>query len=217
MDELEPRDYSEYVTTGGVRLKLRPIPHRLLNGVRNKIKAEYAARGESLEPPTYSFETVPGTMQTAPLDEKCLDVEGDATATQENHRRWDAYQQTLRRFADEIEDRSTAIMLGLGVELVDPMPESLREDREWAGLPVPENPRDLKVVYLAEHVLSDGDMNAIMIAMNMLNMRAMVTAEDLDKVEESFRGALRRLSRSLTTAVTDSDEQVEPQPAADGD
>lgn len=159
-----------------------------------------------------------GTMPDVPTRKIKLELDGFEPTYQEEElseddlqdadeeRRWKAYVEKRDEVLSKRQDRFMKAVFDKGTELIGGIQdlEAWKEDLEYYELPVPTNPRDIKVEYLqAEVVKTAEDMVGIVTG---VLAKSGVPQEEVENMRAMFRGSIRRGSPAQTE---DSDGEVE--------
>lgn len=172
---------AKYTTTDGLELRLRPVPQLLIERVRQAVKGEFKARGESMEPPSYTITLATGDTETHEHDEESI-----KTGTPEERQAWDACKAARARMEKEMNNRVERLMLLKGTDAGTPPPEWANEMRSF-GVMIPDDPTEARLEYLRLEVLrTPEDWQEATLAIMKLSF-AGASEEDLAAVEKSFR------------------------------
>ncbi len=182
----EPKDV--LMTAAGAKVHLLPVSRRLLYEVVASCQRAAEARGDPMEPPTYTAQTLGGGEETHPHDAKSIE---DASTSEEERAAWQKYQAAQRRLLAEIDEMTTRVMLLEGLD-VQQVPEAWQARMRKYGVALPDNPDELKLLYFSTELLRvPADMKEAMIKLTLLSM----AGEPEDRIraaEAAFRGALRQ-------------------------
>jgi hypothetical protein len=154
MTKQAPRTTS-YTTITGAVVALQPVSTTAMALISRGMEKELRARGLPLDPPTYESEalTITGEHLRYPHTAETLDTD-DPQETARNHAAWDAYEAARAELNRATIERSMEYILLEGVVQEIPEERSVWERRmRRLGVEVPEDPDDLKVLYLTTEVL----------------------------------------------------------------
>lgn len=159
-----------------------------------------------------------GTMPDVPIRKVKLDLDGFETTYQEEplsaddlqdadeERRWKAYVDERDVILEKRQDRFMKAVFDKGTELIGGMTEieTWKEDLEYYELPVPTNPRDIKVEYIQSEIVKTAE-DMVGIVTGVL-AESGVPPEEVENMRAMFRGSIRRGSPAK---AEDADGQVE--------
>lgn len=179
---------TSYTTTAGTVVPILPVATQYLGLISQAVEREFRARAEPLDPPTYvsDAETVTGEKLSYPHTEETLETD-DPEETARNRAAWAAHQDALARKNTVLIERTMEYLLLEGVALDVPEDETwIKRARRW-GLEIPEDPDDLKVLYLTTQVMrTPEDIKEIARAIMALSIRGTDPAK-VAAVEALFR------------------------------
>jgi hypothetical protein len=132
-------------TVGGVEVKLRPVSAERLGQIRRRMIEQARARGEPVDPPEYEATTVTGEVEKHPHDETTLETDQDREA-------WGAHVAAVAALDRAIGIRMMDYCFIQGVVTDGPTPEWKRM-QEWLGEETPEDPLELKLLYVKTGLL----------------------------------------------------------------
>lgn len=191
---------NQFQTEKGLVLTLRPVKEHIVGMALEAIEAEWRAKGEAINPPTYT--TSAGQTWPHQHDEHVdtLTVEGDAAQTAANWAAWNRYVDARDRLDAAKGKRRLEIMLALGVEDFVIPEDGWREEQEWAGITeFPTDPRKLKAYYLQTVVLTTAEMQIVL-------AQIMALANVPPDQRELFRQAAERaVGKSIRSAFGESE------------
>jgi hypothetical protein len=176
------------------------------------VEAEYRADGKRLDNPTYTITTADGHDEKHAIDATMLD-----TLTSEQRAEWDAYKRDSADFEAEATRRIGNAMLLLGLDLGEPPAEWL-EQMQWIGLPVPEDPKERKLMYIETAVLlTPSDQMGVMSKIVTVSAQG-VPEEEIRAIEATFRSAFQRsLAGAVSTSIGGLDVQSDVSGSGSGD
>lgn len=200
----------EFTTTEGKIIKYGPIALADLELAKNAVEAEFRARGEPLDPPTYEVPVLGGEVEHHPYTEKSIE-----DGTEEEKAQWDAYKDAIGRLETEIEHRTAYIFL-------DAMHIELPEDDRWIkrrkrlfneDVPTDE---DEQLLYYANNVLlkTPADKNGIMEEILVFSMTG-VPEEVVEAYKSLFRRSIREEGQkavALAKAIQGTGDTMDVQP-----
>lgn len=168
------KEQDVFVTSSGLKIKLKKVSPMLLQKVMNSI--------EMPKRPTYEAKTISGRVEVWPMDKE--------SAEQMDHgqSRWDYYQEELSRAQNTLNDRvmNVAFLYGTEVEIPE---NGWAEMQEMIGIDVPpvEQKERRKAHYLVTELNAE-DVSGLMLAL----WRVIGTPEDvISEAQNSFSSAVR--------------------------
>ena len=183
-------DLTTYTTARGMTIKLLPTSQMMLAMIRGGVRKEFLKAKEPISVPTYSSKTIAGEVQEFPLDEKSLEVKGDAEETARRTGAWTAHQAALERMWTEERRRVMRYQFSEGIEVE--IPDNWDARMEKLGVEIPEDPDDRKVLYIMTAVLPTmPEMADVVIRLTALANQAVLSQEMLEAAEATFRDSLR--------------------------
>jgi len=193
----------EYTTSAGVRLTLKPVSRRVTELAMARVKRDYQARGEPVDPPPYVVKGMGGEELVLRLTEDLLTVTGDEAETQRRHALWAAHRDAMARMEADQREASVQALFALGIEAHVPpveewLPELLYVDPD---LKLPEDPRDLKVFWLVHCAMTDLDYGSVMGAMTVLATGGDVKPEDVELFRRTAGDTMGRAFRQAAEGV----------------
>lgn len=132
-------------TVGGVEVKLRPVSAERIDKIGRRMTEQARARGEPVDPPMYEAKTVTGEIEKHPHDETTLETDQDREA-------WKQHRAASAALDSAIALRVMDYCFLQGVVTDGPTPE-WRKMQEWLGEETPEDPLDLKLLYIKTGLL----------------------------------------------------------------
>lgn len=183
-------DLTTYTTERGMTIELLPTSQLLLSMIRGGVRREFLDAKEPIDVPTYSSKTVAGDVQKFPLDEKSLEVKGDAEETERRKAAWAAHQDAIQRMWAEERRRVMRYQFSEGI--VAEIPDTWDARMKKLGVEVPEDPDERKVFYIMTELLPTmPEMMDVVIRLTALANRATLSQEMLEAAEATFRSSLR--------------------------
>jgi hypothetical protein len=190
-----------FKTTDGRLISVRPVDMKFgLQLATNGVRAEYVARKEPLDAPTYTVTTASGATETFPHDATTLQTDADKAA-------WAQHQAAVNRLDRDIGMAVMRYQLLRGLVCEEPTAE-WRKECAFLKIAVPEDEYEAKLLYIQMVVLPTGAdlkraMAAIMAVSATGNEEAVRAAEDL------FRSAMEERSSTLDT-ITSGPVELQP-------
>jgi len=195
-------------STGKV-IKLLPVAYYKLPKITEKIKNEYRARGEPIDPPTYQAAIGPDKdeFQTHEHIHE-LNVDGtikkSTLESEEDFKAWDEYLDANGRMFQEANLASLRFILRHGVEVDMEGDESgWEEDQEYDGIEIPEDPRDKYIHYILTEVIAN--------PAEQRKVTAQILAMSVSGVDRELESAAKELFRN-TMDQPESDENAPDEP-----
>lgn len=201
MKQIKP-DKLVFYTAAGLEVEFEPISPILLEESEQGLIAEYRQRGEPLDKPTYTVETVGGGSQIFEHDETTL-------TTDELKAAWALYKDANDRLqAEQAQLRLEIVMSAIKVELP--------EDGEWEKryrrwhVTVPSDADEKRLFYIAREILkTPADLVEAMTRVITTSMKGTVSEEAIEAASASFRNYIQE-------AVSEAGLDVEANRAAAG-
>ena len=150
-----------------------------LNKIRNAIEQKY-----NLQVPTYEIKLPNGQVELHKHTEQSI---ADKNTSQSEKDAWVTYQEQRLEMEAEINEKSTAYAFYHGIECE--IPESWFAEQEWLGIEIPDNERDLKVMYITEALTTPYDIKQAYLEILKLSSKG-VDKSTVQAVEDSFRSTL---------------------------
>ncbi len=183
-------DLTTYTTRKGVVLNLLPVSQLKIQMIRGAVRDKFREAGEPIAVPTYSSTTVAGEVQEFPLDEKSLEVPGDAEETARRIELWTAHENAMERLRREQNNRATKEQFAKGIDIE--VPDAWDAEMESLDIEIPEDPTERKFIYIVTEVLPTPDEWAdVVIRLTAIANSATLTKEMLEAAEATFRNSLR--------------------------
>ena len=197
---------TSFTTVMGRIVKCKPVNDTLVTMAFAKIEKDFRARGEPLDPPTYTVQIALAGAQvgteTHPHDETTLEVPGDEAQTAANKLAWANYQAARERLTKaQYEKREWLwLMVGLDVEL--PAEDDwAREQEALFEITVPTDPQARRLHYIKTVVLSTlVDFTRALETVTLLSYTGMVDPEVVRASIDSFRNKVQREATARTQA-----------------
>ena len=159
-----------------------------------------------------------GTLPDIPTRKVKLDLDGFEPTYQEEplaeddlqdadeERRWKAYVAARDAVLEKRQDRFMKAIFDKGTELIGGIQDvqAWKEDLEYYDLPVPTNPRDIKVEYLQSEIIKTAE-DMVGVITGVLAQSG-VPEEEVENMRAMFRGSIRRRS---TAQTENADGEVE--------
>lgn len=201
-------------TTNGMEVPLLAVSETYIAAARAHATAEFRARGELIDPPTYDVQLAGGTVEKYPHDEKTLEVKPDPNAadpvaaaaeaerqTAANQAAWAAHKEAVKRLEAALSAASTRAMLEMGINMELPADESWIVRQHRAHVEIPEDPDERRYHWLTSEVLVSFDdlMTAIQV-ITELTYKGALKEEDIAAAMATFRGQLQRQAAVVLTA-----------------
>jgi hypothetical protein len=201
-------------TTNGMQVPLLAVSDTYLAAAKAHATADFRARGELIEPPTYEVKLAGGTVENFPHDETTLEVKVAADAadpvvaaleadrqTAANRAAWKAHKDAVERLERAGSAASTRAMLEMGIELELPEDDAWLKRQRRAHIEIPEDPDDRRYHWLTSEVLVSFDdlMNAIQ-GITELTYKGAVKEEDIAAAMDTFRGQLQGQTTGVLAA-----------------
>lgn len=165
--------------SSGSKIKIKPISPHMIARLTPTVYKEMG-----IEIPTYEVTTVGGGKQQFPHNETTLEVEGDSEQTEANIQLWDEYKQSLILAHLEINSRFTELLMRRGVDVEVPEDDSWLADHRELGIEIPEDPMQLKIMYIQDELIqTKSDWMRLIDAIMALSD---ISEEDVAAAAESF-------------------------------
>ena len=199
--------YSEpphhYTTKDGRRIPLKAVAALIGQSIAARIRKEFIAAGEQIEPPKYSVKDASGNLQWFPhvVNDKgnSLDVKDNSEETAANWRMWNAHQDALTRMQAQANEESMQAVLFLGVECDNPTEDWVATMR-FVGADIPDDPREQRMRYITLEILKDPeDWMGCMLAIQRLS--GVLSEEQVLDARDSFRRAMGRAGRDAVSEI----------------
>lgn len=200
---------SEYVTTAGYRLGLKPVNTVLVQLAIGAVSKRLREQGMQIDPPRFSIMTV-GGPQWFDHTERTLDDPADPYQTARNHAMWDAYQETRRVLDAERREQELYVMLSQGVECPEDWDAGdWAEQQRALGIEIPEDNEARRIHWLTTVAMSRYDYVQVISKLQILAQERMVTEDQVSsflrrvwgKVEGAVRADTRRTLARLGRAL----------------
>jgi hypothetical protein len=209
-------DKRTFTTRDGRILRLRPISPLLVGSARGKVEKEWRERGEPLDPPTYSVQTVGGPEA---YDYDATSIE---TAPDEDKARWALHLNAVERMERAWRIAWLEIVLVFGVEADEDYEKGDWEKRllRWGANPddIPKEADERRAFYLATIVLTDPDDVAdLLFQLDLIRRQPGLEEEQVRIALESFRRPLRERARRAIDDAARAAKQVVARHAVDRD
>jgi hypothetical protein len=152
----EPEEYT-CRTTGRV-ITLLPVAYYKLPKIVQKIRADYLARGEPVDVPTYEVAVGPDKSEFQ-THEHVHELNEDGSIkestleTDEDRQAWEDYEDATRRMNGEANVATLRFVLRHGVEADMAEDAGWEEEQEFDGIEVPEDPREKKIHFILTELL----------------------------------------------------------------
>lgn len=188
------------MTTAGIEVPFTPISMQFIRDMEEGIKQEFLENGKPVNPPMYKVETVNGGEEWHEHNETTIE-------TDEEKRLWLDYikaKDELTKFTND--ERSKYIMLE-GV-LLDP-PENdewLKKYKRWHVKNIPDvtDREGLKIFWLMRELFKTPEDVMSITSEIMKSSMSGVDPEDIKKMEDSFRSAMRAPTSNESITPTSS-------------
>ena len=186
----------KFMTDKGIELTLSAISPVLLDRVEIEVESRFEAEGEPTKTPTFQLQTVGGDFQTFELTEKNLNP-GDPQEAEWRQAKWNAYLNAQARLQAAQAEARLKFLLKWAVDVDVP------EDTKWqrlvrmAGVEIPDDPDELRFVYLWYHVLTMIEVQRINADLAMLAYGKAVSAKDVETFHQDTEDSLRKRARTL--------------------
>ena len=198
-----------FEASSGNTVVLQPVSMMLVAKIRQDLTEEFQRDGKQVTIPTAMSKTAYGEEEYE-LTKDNVDVPGDDKRTKENHRLWDAYLSDSQELANEIRSRVADYMLYAGVVIEEdkgPGEEWLGL-LEWMGVEVPDNPRDLRSLYIKTEILKTAsDIQEAIYRIQAISLGRNLTADQLRATESLFRSPLPLSGDALSNPLVGSSDR----------
>jgi hypothetical protein len=173
-----------YTTINGVDIEIRAVSIMEMNLAEAGLRAEYLARGEPLDPPTYRVDLAGGGYQEFPHDETTLRTDEEKAA-------WEKHQEALARYTAETNRLRGEIMLEDGIAFELPKDTRWIEKQKRRHIQIPDEPDKLRQHYLETELLkTPEDAQNIVIAILKLSARGAADPAAVEAAMDGFRRGL---------------------------
>lgn len=174
----------------GTKVYIQAISLLELQKVEEGITAEYKAKGEPIDPPTYEVTTAGGGKIKLPMNETNLEVEGNPQESAKRQLDWQMHQDALARMKNEIGSISTEIIME-GV-LCDPPSEEWIAKKRKRHIIIPEDPDERLLYYKMTEILrTPGDIVKAQSEIMLLSSSGAVKREDIEAAGAMFLRQIR--------------------------
>lgn len=210
------KKYDEFTTTEGLTVGIKPVSQVLINLVGARVEKEWRARGEPVDPPTYTTTTAAGTEEVLAWTKEMLEAMDAATRAE-----WDRHVKTVDGMNREIRTEQARVWVLQGVVLPEGVgPES---DPAWARMmkavkvEVPEDETERLLLYYDTAIFkTPADMMGVTQAVMMISADG-VAQEELDAIEGLFQRAMEGPVTKRTGATDQGAVVDEPAVPGSGD
>lgn len=204
---METKD--EFTTLAGKTWKVRAVSLTIRQLVEQRVRREFEAKGEPLDPPTYEVKLASGLVQNEPHDETTLETIEDKVL-------WNIHQKAVLRLRmkQNVEVMKVKFVRGIVYDW-PPTDANWEANQKMLGIEIPTNDFDKRYHYLTTEILaSPEDELRAMQAIDILSYAGMYREEDIAAAVDGFRYNLRRAG--ILSGLADEKEQVELQRPAPG-
>lgn len=186
MAQEQSADRRSFVTSSGEVLEYRGVSEATMQRIRNQVRADYKARGEVVDPPTYAV-----GQDRFEHDAESI---ADPKTTAEEREQWDRYQATRDQL--ERDQRRAEYRARLYRGIVTQVPDAWLADMAALGLAIPADPVDLKLMWLEDVLISVEDWAGINKAIAGVALEG-AGDDAIQAVEDMFQRAMGDLGRSI--------------------
>jgi hypothetical protein len=165
-----------YVTENGTHLELQAISLYEIDLIKDGTKEKWRKRGEPVDPPTYTIETVGGGKVTKPLTADILEVEDDEAETERRKNEWSLHENALDRMREEISKLITDLFLD-GIVNITEVPQEWIDKKKKRNIAIPTDADDLLTLYKRVEIAKT--------YMDVIGIREKVTALSLPRIPKS--------------------------------
>lgn len=204
---METKD--EFTTLAGKTWKVRAVSLTIRQLIEQRVRREFEAKGEPLDPPTYEVKLASGLVQNEPHDETTLETIEDKVL-------WNIHQKAVLRLRmkQNVEVMKVKFVRGIVYDW-PPTDANWEANQKMLGIEIPTNDFDKRYHYLTTEILaSPEDELRAMQAIDTLSYAGMYREEDIAAAVDGFRYNLRRAG--ILSGLADEKEQVELQRPAPG-
>lgn len=203
------KKYDTFTTTEGLTVGIKPVSQVLINLIAARVEKEWRARGEPIDPPTYTTTTAAGTEEVLEWTKEMLDAMDAETRAE-----WDRHVRAVQRMNAEVRTEQARVWVLQGVVLPEGVgPEN---DPAWARMmkavrvEVPEDETERLLLYYDTAVFkTPADMMGVTQAVMMISADG-VAQEELDAIENLFRRAISGKAAEGTGAADEGAVVDEP-------
>jgi len=196
-----------FVTTDGVKLRLKSVRKISVDRRQQKVEAELRAQGLPIDVPTRTTVALGGKGDTEiiPLSAKTLVMRDDPDGTARNEALWRAHEDALLKLSELQKEEMVITMLALGVEIDGGVPpvEEWSDQLDYIGVEMPAHVLDQKAYYLLFCVLSDVDLNILLSQIQMLGAGKAVTGEQIAEFQDAIQSQMGEAINSLVESAKD--------------
>lgn len=199
----------EFTTLAGKTWKVRAVSLTIRQLVEQRVRREFEAAGEPLDPPTYEVKLASGQVQNEAHDETTLDTIEDKVL-------WNIHQKALLRLRmkQNVEVMKVKFVRGIVYDW-PPADANWEANQQMLGIEIPAGDFEKRYHYLTTEVLaSPEDELRAMQAIDTLSYAGMYREEDIAAAVDGFRYNLLRAG--ILSGLADEKEQVELQRPAPG-
>lgn len=199
-----------FTTSSGEDLPIGPISLLDVQLAQQAVVQEFRLRGEPIDPPTYSVETIGGDIEYHPHTAVTI-----KDASPEEVTAFTLHLEAINRMNAAIE-RRTKLVYYEGIKVNLPADDAWATRREQLfGEIIPTDPEERRIYYVDKIKLkTPADKNGIIWAITEASMEGS-PAEAIDAARELFRGQIEQANRRAFNLPQNSTRQdnVVSQPA----
>lgn len=156
-----------------------------------------------IEPPTYEVE-LPGTLDpltNRPRVEKHFH-DSTTTETADEKEAYVAYLDRVTQERLDHSDRALKLTLLRGIKIDVPDLTQWKAERTFLGLPLPEDPMELKFLWIYTEVL--GTLDDLRKVQRGVEVASGVSEEEISSTEDTFRGSVGQSDGDGVTGIADT-------------
>lgn len=206
----EQQHNNKFEFKSGATVTLQRINARMVAHVRSATRRRFVEEHGEPKPPTYAVEVAGGEATETHEHNETTIIDPQFAADDEVQAAWREYKRLSRDLWFELHERTTRAHIWLGVveSPPDDWLECWADEREYWGLDVPNDPRDLKFEWVFD--LSTGWDELLLLTLAIQRLPDPVE-EAAQAALELFRPSVEDAGRADTDA--DSSEAGEDTPA----
>jgi len=184
-----------YRTLTGREIEYEPVSPIVLEMAEAGVKREFVARGEPIDPPTYTVSLAGGGTQSFPHDPTTL-------TTDEDKATWAKYQDAKQRLEDEQGKIRTNIVLDCLVGIALPDDDSWEKRQKARKVDVPQEPDEKLIHYIKTEILkSSADFRCLTDAILQAGYLGSVSEDVIEASSTLFQNRIQEIARQALNAT----------------
>lgn len=205
------------ITRRGVEIQVIPLSDFTIELLNRQVEKKYRDAGEPVDPPTYSFETIGGGIQTEVLDESSLEDPQDPEQTERNKQAWAAHKATLAKMEKDRDETLMRAQFLMGAKVIGEENPEFEQIFKALGVEIPDDPNERKIMYLRDYAMNDGEMQEFFFMVQMLSLGSIVPEEDIEAARATFRSDIRREFKKLIQRLSRQEYPLTEPPETAGE